>query len=102
MLISGPSPSRYASCSMTSRALRRSCVGSIVEPTHERRSARDVMLQLAYRLGLGPEINMAVNSYYKLDGEQMLKPDQTYTIEDISDHELKHKFGPERGLEWFK
>lgn len=74
----------------------------IVEPTHERRSARDVMLQLAYRLGLGPEINMAVNSYYKLDGEQMLKPDQTYTIEDISDHELKHKFGPERGLEWFK
>ena len=74
----------------------------IVEPTHERRSARDVMLQLAYRLGLGPEINMAVNSLYGLDGEQMLHPDKTYDIEDISDHELKHKFGPERGLEWFK
>ncbi len=74
----------------------------VVEPTHERRSARDVMLQIAYRLGLGPEINMGVNAYYGLDGEQMLDPDKTYTIEDISDHELKHKFGPERGLEWFK
>lgn len=74
----------------------------VVEPTHERRSARDVMLQLAYRLGLGPEINMAINSYYGLDGEQMLDPKKTYTMEDISDHELKHKFGPERGLEWFK
>ena len=74
----------------------------IVEPAYERRSARDVMLQLAYRLGLGPEINMAVNSYYGLDGEQMLHPDKTYDIEAISDHELKHKFGPERGLEWFK
>src|SRR5574340_129256 len=39
----------------------------VAEPTHERRSARDVMLQLAYRLGLGAEINMAVNSYYGLD-----------------------------------
>ena len=74
----------------------------IVEPTHERRSARDVMLQLAYRLGLGPEINMAVNTYYRLDGDQMLKPDETYDVEAISDHELKHKFGPEHGLEWFK
>jgi anaerobic selenocysteine-containing dehydrogenase len=74
----------------------------VVEPTHERRSARDVMLELAYGLGLGPEINMAVNSYYGLDGPQMLDRAKTYTIEEISDLELKHKFGPERGLEWFK
>ena len=74
----------------------------VSEPTHERRCARSVMLQIAYRLGLGPEINMALNSYYGLDGEQMLDPDATYTIEQISDRELKHKFGPERGLEWFK
>src|ERR1039457_1021821 len=74
----------------------------VVEPTHARRSARDVMLELAYGLGLGPEINMAVNSYYGLDGPQMLDREKTYTIEEISDLELKHKFGPERGLEWFK
>lgn len=74
----------------------------VVEPMYERRSARDVMLQLGYRLGLGRELNMALNSYFGLDGEQMLHPEKTYTIEDISDHELKHKFGPERGLDWFK
>lgn len=74
----------------------------VVEPTHERRSARDVMLEIAYRLELGPEINMAVNSYFGLDGPQMLDPAGRYTIEDISDRELKHKFGESRGLEWFK
>lgn len=74
----------------------------VVEATHERRSARDVMLQLAYRLGMGPEINMGINGYYGLDGPQMLDPKKTYTMDEISDHELKHKFGPERGLDWFK
>lgn len=74
----------------------------VVEPIHERRSARDVLLQLAYRLGRGPEINMALNSYFRLDGEQMLDPKQQYNMDEISDHELKHKFGKQHGLEWFK
>ena len=60
------------------------------------------MLQIAYRLEMGPEINMGINSYYGLDGPQMLKPDMTYNMDEISDRELKHKFGPERGLDWFK
>jgi molybdopterin-containing oxidoreductase family molybdopterin binding subunit len=70
--------------------------------THERRSAREVLLGLAYRMGLGPELNMALNVFYKLDGPQMLDPRQTYTFEEIADRELQHKFGPERGLAWFK
>ncbi|MBI4967231.1 MAG: molybdopterin-dependent oxidoreductase [Rhodospirillales bacterium] len=70
--------------------------------THERKGARDVMLDIAYKLDLGPEINMAMNSYYNLDGPQMLDPKKTYTLPEVFDHELKHKFGPERGLEWFK
>jgi molybdopterin-containing oxidoreductase family molybdopterin binding subunit len=74
----------------------------VAEPTHERRSAREVMLELGYGLGLGPELNMAINSYYGLDGPQMLDPAGTYTLEQICDHELKHKFGPARGLDWFK
>ena len=32
----------------------------------------------------------------------MLDPDAKYTMEEISDRELQHKFGPERGLEWFR
>ncbi len=74
----------------------------VVQPTHDRRSARDVMLQLAYRLGLGAEINMALNSYYGLDGPEMLDPSKVYTMEEIADRDLKHNFGPERGLAWFK
>jgi molybdopterin-containing oxidoreductase family molybdopterin binding subunit len=74
----------------------------VVEPTGERRSARDVLLKIAYELGIGAEMNLAVNSFYGLDGEQMLDPAETYNIEQISDHELKHKFGNDRGLEWFK
>ncbi len=74
----------------------------VSEPTHERRCARSVMLELAYRLDLGPEINMAINSHYHLDGPHMLKPEEKYTLEDVVDHELRHKFGEEKGLEWFK
>jgi anaerobic selenocysteine-containing dehydrogenase len=74
----------------------------VVPLTHERRSAREVLLDIAYRLGLGPEINMAVNAYYRLDGPQMLDPARTYSLEEIADRELQHKFGPDHGLEWFK
>ncbi|TAK48155.1 MAG: molybdopterin-binding protein [Xanthobacteraceae bacterium] len=74
----------------------------VVEPTGERRSARDVLLEIAYELGLGAEMNLAVNSFYGLDGEQMLDPAQRYDVEQIADHELRHKFGNDRGLEWFK
>ncbi|OGK91630.1 MAG: molybdenum enzyme, large subunit,related to phenylacetyl-CoA: acceptor oxidoreductase [Candidatus Rokubacteria bacterium GWC2_70_24] len=70
--------------------------------THERRSAREVLLGLAYRMGLGPEMNMALNVFYGLDGPQMLDPKKTYTFEEIADRELQHKFGPEHGLPWFK
>jgi len=53
-------------------------------------------------MGLGPEMNMAVNVFYGLDGPQMLDPKKTYTFEEIADRELQHKFGPEHGLPWFK
>jgi molybdopterin-containing oxidoreductase family molybdopterin binding subunit len=32
----------------------------------------------------------------------MLDPKGKYDVEQITDHELKHKFGEERGLAWFK
>jgi molybdopterin-containing oxidoreductase family molybdopterin binding subunit len=70
--------------------------------THERRSAREVLLGLAYRLGLGPEMNMAMNVFYGLDGPQMLDPTARYSYEEIADRELQHKFGPEHDLAWFK
>jgi molybdopterin-containing oxidoreductase family molybdopterin binding subunit len=69
---------------------------------HERRCARETLLKLGYRLGLGAELNMALNAYFRLDGEQMLDPAKTYTLEEVADRELKHKFGEQHGLEWFK
>jgi molybdopterin-containing oxidoreductase family molybdopterin binding subunit len=69
--------------------------------THERRSAREVLLGLAYRLGLGPDLNMALNVFYGLDGPQMLDPKAQYCFEEIADRELQHKFGPAHGLAWF-
>jgi molybdopterin-containing oxidoreductase family molybdopterin binding subunit len=74
----------------------------VVPPTHERRSAREVLLGVAYRMGLGPEMNMALNVFYGLDGPQMLDPKRTYTFEEVADRELQHKFGPEHDLAWFK
>jgi molybdopterin-containing oxidoreductase family molybdopterin binding subunit len=70
--------------------------------THERRSAREVLLGLAYRMGLGPEMNMALNVFYGLDGPQMLDPKKAYTFEEVADRELQHKFGSTHDLAWFK
>ncbi|MBI2162217.1 MAG: molybdopterin-dependent oxidoreductase [Candidatus Rokubacteria bacterium] len=74
----------------------------VVPLTHERRSAREVLLGLAYRMGLGPEMNMALNVFYGLDGPQMLDPKKAYTFEEVADRELQHKFGPTHDLAWFK
>ncbi|MFQ5848015.1 MAG: molybdopterin-dependent oxidoreductase [Candidatus Methylomirabilales bacterium] len=74
----------------------------VVPLTQERRSAREVLLDLAGRLGLRPEMNMALNVFYGLDGAYLLDPKRAYTFEEIADRELQHKFGPERGLSWFK
>ncbi len=74
----------------------------VVTPIHERRPAREAILELAYRIGLGPEINMAANAHYGLAGPNMLDPEKTYRYEEIADHDLKDKFGPDHGLQWFK
>lgn len=75
---------------------------AVVEPEYERRYFSEVVLELAYRIGMGPNVNMVINSSYQLKGDNWLEPDRTYTNEVISDRILKNFFGPERGLEWFK
>ena len=73
-----------------------------VESSHKRRYFSEVVLELANRIGAGPQVNMVLNSSYNLKGSYWLEPDKTYTNEEISDRILKNFFGPERGLEWFK
>lgn len=74
----------------------------VVDPAHQRKAFSEVMLELAYRIGIGPQTNMVINSQFKLSGQNWLEPDKTYNNEEISDRILKNYFGTEKGLEWFK
>lgn len=74
----------------------------VIEPAYKRRYFSEVVLGLAYRIGMGPQVNMVLNSSYQLKGDNWLEPDKVYTNEEISDRILKNFFGAERGVEWFK
>lgn len=74
----------------------------VVEPIGERRPVADVLLELADRLGLRAKVNQAYNRMLDLHAPYLLEDDRKYSYAEICDHELKDKFGPERGLEWFR
>jgi molybdopterin-containing oxidoreductase family molybdopterin binding subunit len=72
------------------------------EPQGSQRRVVDVCAELARRAGFLAEYNAAVNAILKLDGPYRLEPDRLYTHEEISDADLKSKFGAEHDLAWFK
>lgn len=74
----------------------------VVEQTHQRRHFVDVMLELGHRLGITTGMNMVINIYFRISEPYALKPGQRYTWEEISDRLLRHNFGDQRGLDWFK
>ncbi|MBI2203042.1 MAG: molybdopterin-dependent oxidoreductase [Candidatus Rokubacteria bacterium] len=74
----------------------------VVAAGGQRRPSAEVLFEIAYRLGIGDGLNAAMNAHLKLQGEQRLDFDRTYTHADVCDRELKSLFGPERGLDWFK
>ncbi|OGA28053.1 MAG: molybdenum enzyme, large subunit,related to phenylacetyl-CoA: acceptor oxidoreductase [Betaproteobacteria bacterium RIFCSPLOWO2_02_FULL_65_24] len=74
----------------------------VVEPAGQRRPVADVLLELADRVGFRNEVNAAYNAVLELQPPYQLEGDRKYSYTEICDHELKDKFGPERGLDWFK
>jgi molybdopterin-containing oxidoreductase family molybdopterin binding subunit len=58
--------------------------------------------ELGDRIGITPDLNAAYNAWFELEGENRLKPDRKYTFAEIGDHDLKDKFGPDKGLDYFK
>ncbi len=68
----------------------------------KRRYYTEVILELAYRIGIGTQANMVLNSVFRLKEPYWLEPDKTYINEEITDRLLKNNFGAEKGLEWFK
>ena len=74
----------------------------VVPPIGEQRRFTDVLLELADRVGFLPDMLAAFNAALDLEPPHRLDVTRKYTYEEICDTELKHNFGDERGLDWFK
>jgi molybdopterin-containing oxidoreductase family molybdopterin binding subunit len=74
----------------------------VLEPEGERRMFSDVLIELADRLDILPDMHVAMNAQLELQPPHQLEKDRRYTYEEICDHDLKDKFGDDKGFEWFK
>jgi anaerobic selenocysteine-containing dehydrogenase len=74
----------------------------IAPPVGEQRRFTDVLLELADRVGFLPDMLAAFNAALDLEPPHRLDVTRKYTYEEICDTDLKHNFGDERGLDWFK
>lgn len=74
----------------------------VVAAKGERRDFVRVMYDIARRLDLLEEMNLAYNVHFELEGEHALAPDVAYEFEEVCDRVLKSYFGDAHGLEWFK
>jgi molybdopterin-containing oxidoreductase family molybdopterin binding subunit len=73
-----------------------------IEPAGERRELSEVLIELADRTGFLPDLNAAFNAMLDLQPPYRLAPDKRYSYTEVCDHDLKDKFGPDKGLDWFK
>ena len=74
----------------------------IVEPAGERRTHAEVLSELAERCGFIADYNLSVNAHLELEPPHRLALDRRYSYEEVCDADLKDKFGPDKGLDWFK
>ena len=74
----------------------------VLPPEGQQRPFQDVLLDLADRIGIRADMNVAFNASMNLQPPFTLEADRKYSYEEICDAELKSNFGPERGLDWFK
>jgi molybdopterin-containing oxidoreductase family molybdopterin binding subunit len=68
----------------------------------QRRHFCEVLLEVAERLEMTPDLYAVINHYYGLGPPYALRRDQRYTWEEIGDHIYRHYFGEAHGLKWFK
>jgi molybdopterin-containing oxidoreductase family molybdopterin binding subunit len=74
----------------------------IVPPAYERRSASEVMLDLARRVGVEADTNTYMNFLFALKPPYSLDRETSYTMEEIADRVYKCWFGPDRGLAYIR
>ena len=74
----------------------------VVDPIAQRRSACEVLLELAERMGMREDFYAFINLVLHLKGPYALDGDNRYSWEEIVDRRHKSYFGEEYGLDYFK
>ncbi len=74
----------------------------VVKPKSSRRYTMDVAFELLDRIGKRAELNEHWNRFIGLEGSDRFTPTEKVTWEQVGDKALKHYFGPDHGVEWFK
>jgi anaerobic selenocysteine-containing dehydrogenase len=74
----------------------------VVKPGGERRYIMDASFDLLDRIGKRAELNEYWNRFIGLDEEERFGANEKITWEKVGDRGLKHYFGSEHGVEWFK
>jgi len=87
----------------------------VTEPEGEARNLQDILFDLSDRLGTRPAYNVFLDNYYTFRmakweqteskaGEEhpIIGPEDKISNIELANRTLKHHFGEERGLEWFR
>jgi anaerobic selenocysteine-containing dehydrogenase len=74
----------------------------VVEPVAERRSSSSVLLDLADRMGITPDINAVMNVSFGFREPYLLASDRTYSLEEVVDARYKSWFGEQFGLDYMR
>ena len=74
----------------------------VVEPIRERRPSTKVLLELAERIGMTPDLNAVMNVSFAFREPHLLESDRSYTVEELVDRRYKSWFGDQFDLEWMK
>jgi molybdopterin-containing oxidoreductase family molybdopterin binding subunit len=74
----------------------------VVGPVAERRSASSVLLDLADRVGITPDINAVMNVSFGFREPYLLESDRKYSLEEVVDARYKSWFGEQFGLDYMR
>lgn len=74
----------------------------VVQPPPESKDPSEVLMEIAERLGLLPDLYRLINRYYRLPKQYSLDPGHRYSIVEICDRVARSWFGEEHNLDWFQ
>ncbi|MBI4492616.1 MAG: molybdopterin-dependent oxidoreductase [Chloroflexi bacterium] len=93
---------RYNNAALPGEAWLFSLQQPVVSPAGEARYWIEVLLEVADRLGILPDLNTTFNTIAQLEDPYRLDPNRKYTWAEICDQWTRSYFGAEHGLEYFR